>query len=292
MTKMRGVLIFGASGTIGSYIYDLLKKNKYKVIGTYNKNPKDELIFFDLRKSSIKELNLNGINYAVICSALTKLDKINENPEISYEVNVRGTIRIIKELEENSIKPIFFSSASVFDGEKGGYKEEDERKPISIYGKQKVEVEDFIIKNIKEYIIIRPGKVFGYRKGEGVLFSEWLEKYYKNEEIKLADDEMLSPTFAGDIARGVKIIIEKNLNGIYHINYPFYYSRYEMCKKFFKKIGIRDAKITRCSIKDFNFLEKRMMKSYLDTSKFLKETRFKYTNIEDCFEKIKENITR
>lgn len=124
MNKENGVLILGASGLIGRYLYKLLKEENWKVVGTYNSNPKEDMIYFDLINSSLNKIDLTGIKYCIISSALTHIDKCKENPEYSNEVNVKGIKKTIKEAYENGLIPVFLSSASVFDGEKGGYIEE------------------------------------------------------------------------------------------------------------------------------------------------------------------------
>lgn len=286
MENKNGIIIFGASGLIGRYLYDYLKETEKNVIGTYFENKKENMVHYNLISSSIDELDLKNVKYAVISSAATKLDKCKDNPKYSHKVNVLGIKKVIKEISEKGIIPVFLSSASVFDGIDGGYTEDNKRNPISLYGKQKVEVEDFIISDFKDYLIIRPGKIFGIKKGEGVLFTDWYEKYKKNEEILCADDEQLAPTYAKDVAEGIAILIQKNSRGIYHINYPEHFSRYEMALNFFSFLGINYEKLKRCSIKDFNFSERRMENSYLNTSKFLKETGFRFTPLEECYKDI------
>ena len=285
----KGVLILGASGLIGSYLYKLLKQKGIKVLGTYTNNKKDEMFYFDLVNSSVDDLPLGGIKYAILCSAVTKLDKCKDNPEHSYSINVTATKKIIKELAHRGIVPVFLSSASVFDGVKGDYVEEDIKNPITEYGRQKAEIDDFVVSNIKDYLIVRPGKVFGLRKGEGVLFSEWFEKYNNKEEIICADDERLSPHYVVDVANGIFNLLEKDLRGIYHMNPPKNFSRFEMVNNFFNFLGINDARITRCSIDDFNFSEKRPKNTFLNASKFIDETGFKFTDLEDCYVKISLN---
>jgi len=286
MNGNKGVIIFGASGLIGRYILKEFKNNGWKTIGTYNHNMVEGMIHFDLKETKLDKINLEGVRYGIISSAMTKLEECRKNPIESNLINVLGVKRIIKELTLRGIVPVFISSAAVFDGENGGYTEEDLKNPISIYGKQKAEVEDYIIKNYKDYLIIRPGKVFGIKKGEGVLFSEWMDKYNKGEEIKCADDEMLSPTYVGDVARGMRALLDKDSRGIYNINFYKFFSRYQMAIEFFNYLGIKDMKIKRCSINDFNFSEKRMMNSYMNSSKFIKETGFKFTPLEECYKLI------
>lgn len=283
--KCEKIIIIGASGLIGRYLLKHLKETGKEVIGTYNKNKKEGLVYFNLLNSSVKELLLKDVKYAIICSAIVKIDECKKNQEYSEKINVDSTQRIIKELSEKNIIPVFISGAVVFDG-KGDYKEKDIRNPPNEYGRQKKKVEDFLIKNIKEFLIIRLGKVFGVNQEEGI-FSEWIDKYKKNEEIPCIYDEKLSLTYAGDIAKGISILLEKNKRGIFHIDSGVHKSRFEFARDFFNYLGIKDVKIKKCSVSDFNFLEKRAKNQLLNSSKFLEETGFEFTPIEKCYEMIK-----
>ncbi len=288
--EKQRILVIGARGLIGSYLYDLLKKQNKKVIGTYfeEKDKREDLLFFDITKDNIDNLPLENISHGVICAAVTKLDVCKENPEYSRKVNVEFMTKVISELSKRGIIPIYFSSASVFDGVKGGYKEEEiqERNPTSLYGEQKVEVENFLFSNIGDYLIVRPGKVFGLKEDEGVLFAHWLSQYKNNQEIKCADDEKLAPTFSGDVARAISFLIEKNARGIWHINPNLQISRYNMAKDFFYYLGIRDATIIKCSIDDLGLAEKRPKNTYTNADKLI-NLGFKFTPLKETFEMIK-----
>lgn len=287
MRQSDGILILGASGLAGRYLFNSMRDRK-KIIGTYCNNEQENLVHFDISKDSLDKLDLENIRYGVICSAIAKVDKCKDDLEYSNKVNVVGITRMITELTERNILPIFFSSAAVFDGELGGYKENDERNPLGIYGRQKLEIEDFLIDNFPDFLLIRPGKIFGLNLGEGGLFADWIHKYRKNERIMCAYDERISPIYAGDLARAVETLIDMDKRGIYNIN-PFGgYNRVELARKFFAYLGINDAKIISCSTKDLGFSEKRAKNTWMNSNKFTGETGFKFTSLEDCFKLIKE----
>ncbi|MCK5043476.1 sugar nucleotide-binding protein [Candidatus Pacearchaeota archaeon] len=287
--EINGILILGASGLIGRYTFDHLKKQGKKVIGTFYKNKNPELIYFDVVKSPINELPIKGLELAIICSAISKIDECKKDVGYSQQVNVENLKRSIYQLSEKNIVPVFISSAAVFDGVLGGYKEDNIRNPINIYGKQKLEVEDFILKNFEKYLIVRIEKVFGIRKGEG-LFADWILKYKNKEKIFCADDEVFSPTYVGDVAQGLGKLIEKGMEGVFHITPQNYCNRYELAINFFDYLKIKDARIVKCSLDDFNFLDKRSKNSHLDGSRFIKETGLRFTPLEECYEYIKKQI--
>jgi len=283
----KGVVIFGASGLIGRYLFDFLKQQGREVIGTYNKNMKEGLVNFDFATDSIDKLDLKNIKYAVICSAIAKIDDCKENYDYAYAVNVEKTKKLIEDLCKKNIVVIFLSTAEVFDGT-GGEKEEDLKNPINTYGKQKKQIEDFLISNIRDYLIIRPGKVYGIEIGEGGLFADWLEKYRGNQEIPCLDEGQMAPIYVEDVAKAIFLLINKNARGIYNLSGPKNYTRFELANMFFNYLGIRDAKVTKCSIEDLNLLEPRAKNPWLDISKFIKETNFEFTSLEKIYDLIKE----
>lgn len=282
------VIILGASGLVGRYLFEEFKSERIPVIGTYNKNEKEGLVYFDILNSSIDDLELEGVKYVIICSAMVGVDNCKKNLKESREINIGGLIRLIERFSKKGIIPVFISSVFVFNG-KGNYKEDDFRNPANEYGKQKKEVEDFIIGNVDEYLIVRLGRVFGVKKGEGI-FTDIFDKYKRGEEILSNDYEELTLTYAGDIAGGIRELMKKNKRGIFHIEYGVHKNRFEFVKHFFDHLGVKDAKIKKCSIDDFNFLEPRAKNQFSDSSKFIKETGFEFTQIEKCYECVKENL--
>jgi len=290
MKNSKGIIIFGASGLIGRYLYRRLKDQGKKVLGTCYQTKVDGLIPFNLADFSLSTIDLHGIDSAVICSAITKLDRCRENPERANRINVTGTETLLTELQNRNIFPVFFSSASVFDGVTGNYTEDDPKNPTTLYGQQKARIDDFILREIRQYLILRPGKVFGTHKDEGVLFADWLGKYLRKETIRCADDEQLSPVWAEDIARAIQILLDRGARGIYHVNPPHHFSRYDLATLFFRRRGIADAQVERCSIDDFNFTETRPRNTFLDASKFMRETGFEFTPLETIFPRITGKI--
>lgn len=289
--KNEEIFIFGASGFIGGYLFNYMKKNNKKVSGTYNRNKKPGLLFFDTANSSIDEIKLDGVKYGVICSTLANIDTCVKDLDYSNRVNVTGLENLMLGLKKNKITPVFISSGAVFDGMLGGYKEEDPRNPQNVYGIQKKQMEDFIMNNFENYLILRIGKVFGINKTDnGKIFMDWIERYRRNEEIKCAYDEELSLTSIGDAVKCIDLLLNKNKQGVFHIDSGIHKSRFNFANDFFKYLGIEDAKLKACSLDDFNFSDKRAKKPYLDSSKISRELEFLFTPLERYYEIIKNQI--
>jgi dTDP-4-dehydrorhamnose reductase len=103
-----------------------------------------------------------------------------------------------------------------------GFDEEAPTHPISNYGKSKVMGEKAVQKFGQQYYIIRPSKIFGKpAKSESAkksFFDVMLEVGKKNKEVKAVDEETSCFTYAPDLAKKTKEIIESNKAfGIYHV---------------------------------------------------------------------------
>ena len=68
------------------------------------------------------------------------------------------------------------SSDGVFDGIKGDYSEKDKPNPVHRYGFIKYELEKFLIKSKKEYLILRFGKIISKSMNDQTLFTEIISK--------------------------------------------------------------------------------------------------------------------
>ena len=142
------ICLIGASGSIGWPLYNFLKK-KIKIIGTFNNNKKKNLIKFSLgrKNSEINLLNkLDEKDVVIFLAAKTNVSWVYKNPYKAHKINCNYTINFLKKLINKRIRIIYLSSAEVFNGKKGFYKESSLPNPVNVYGKSKCKIEKFLKK--------------------------------------------------------------------------------------------------------------------------------------------------
>ena len=137
MSQNPSFIITGASGYMGLHLLKALSE-KYSVKGTYANRPFPTGIQFDLMSSDPQTLPLSGVNYAVIFSAVSKIDFCKTNPELSRKINVSGVQKLLHELKRRRIFPIYASSDGVYPGIKGNYKESEPLLPKNNYSWSKL----------------------------------------------------------------------------------------------------------------------------------------------------------
>lgn len=152
-----------------------------------------------------------------------------------------------------------------------GFDENDKPKPISNYGKSKLLGEKEVVKNAKKYYIIRLSWLFGKpaisQIAKRSFFDVMLELGKKNKEVKVVNDETGQFTYAPDLAKKTKEIIESRKPfGIYHVVNSDPCTWYEAVVELYRQAKIR-TKIIPVSSAEFLRPAKRPAYSVLLNTK-------------------------
>ena len=274
-------LIFGASGYLGNHLYNFLSQKEKKVYGTYFRNKKKGLIYFDISKMKINSLKfIDSIDYAVIMSAVnSNVNDTNKNLNKTLKINLNKTKKLLEDCLKYGLTPVYISSDGVFDGKKGNYEENDVLNSLNHYGKIKKKIEKFIIKKFNNYLIIRVSKVFGLQKNDKTLITSIFNEMKKKRKVFFSDDQFFSPIYVFDLCKYIYFLIKFKNKGIFHLSSIQSTSRYEVAKKIKQKFALKKVKIIRKPINKFNFSEKIPLNTTLNSRKFLKLFKIKPKSI-------------
>ena len=264
------ILIIGASGLIGNNLLKFFKKKKLKVFGTYYKNKIKEKnsLKFNILKDNFSSLkNLETFSHVIIVSGgKKKLDEIEDNYNLEKKIGYEKLKNIIKVCKKIGIKVIFFSSDAVFDGKKGNYTELSKRNPLNKYGQIKCLTENFIKKNLTNYLIIRISKVLSSNKRDNNILND-IKKSLKSKNSFFANDEFFSPIFVNDICIHLQKLLNNDSRGIFHLKSLKKISRYQLAKALSKKLKM-NIQIKKSELRLFKLKAKRGLKLYLNTNKY------------------------
>ena len=157
----------------------------------------------------------NEFDSIIHAAAMTSVRQCESEKKLSWDTNVVGTKNLVDattEFRSNS-KFIYLSTACVFDGHDGMYKESSIPSPENFYALTKL-IGEQQIKNLKNYLIIRTNFV-GKQK--------WMYP-------KAFTDRFGTYLFAENVASGIKEIFDDNIEGTIHIVGDKKLSMYDLAK--------------------------------------------------------------
>ncbi len=208
------------------------------------------------------------------CAAYVRVDDAEYFADRAFAVNALGARNIALISKDLNSILMHISTDYIFDGrKKEPYIENDIPNPLNVYGNSKLAGEYFVRNTLEKYYIIRSSSLFGAAgaSGKGGNFVEtMIKKAHNNEEIKVVDDMIMSPTYTKDAAGMIKNILIKNLPfGIYHVVNKEQCSWYEFAKSIFETINIK-ANLSPIKTNTMQLKARRPMYSPLNNIKLKK----------------------
>ena len=203
MERHPTVLVTGADGQVGRALTAILPDVRAAT--------KHDL---DVTDADRVAEAVTGTDHVVHLAALTDVDRCEAEPDLAYEVNVRGTHNVVRAATSSRSRVILLSTDYVFDGRaRRPYKEEDERGPLNVYGVTKAEAEDVVEETVGS-LTMRSSWIFG----EGRNFvSTILAAARAGSDLRVVDDQRGLPTAADAVARAIAFAIDNRLEGILHV---------------------------------------------------------------------------
>lgn len=205
------VLITGANGLVGRALVGHCSASGDEVFGYDHK----ALDIADAQ--AVESVIINQRPDAVInCAAWTDVDGCESNPEKAEHVNALGPENLARASQNAGALLITISTDYVFDGQKDGfYTQRDQPRPISVYGRFKLEGERRAQEANARTIVVRTGYIFG--PGGKNFLSNVVAWAKSGKNFKAIGDYWGTPTYGYDLAVRLRELAVLDLPGIYHV---------------------------------------------------------------------------
>lgn len=200
---MEKILIIGGSGYIGSEFCKFITKKNIQVDCLDNGIYKNNFSIKKLKKKKnfkflchdLRKVKLNSDYEKIVIFAGLVGDPITKKyPLLSNSTNVKGIKKIIDFFYKKNVKLIFVSTCSNYGFLKNKIaNEKTVLNPISLYAKQKVEIENYLInlkkKSLFEPIILRFATAFGIsdRPRFDLTINEFVLNAFLKKNIEIYD---------------------------------------------------------------------------------------------------------
>lgn len=260
-------LIAGAGGMLGTALQRVLAEN-----GETFSAPGEAA--FDIcdpvavrhRVAEFAESLAPGVRGVLVnAAAYTNVERAEDDVERAYLVNQHGPVLLARAARAVGIALVHVSTDFVFDGTKEGpYAEADEPNPLSVYGTTKLAGEVSAAEEYPELMIVRTAWVFG--PGGANFPTKILDIAASRPAISVVTDEVGSPTYTIDLARGIVGLVKVGATGLFHLAGSGSCSRFELAAEVLRLAGV-SALVEPVTHEAFPTKAARPLNSVLDCSK-------------------------
>ena len=225
------VLVTGVKGQLGFDVCNELTKRNIE-----NKGIDREDCDITDENAVLSYIKNYAPDIVVHCAAYTAVDKAEDEKEICYNVNVKGTEYIARACKEINAKMVYISTDYVFEGiGETEYEIHDKAAPNNTYGLTKYQGEEAVRNILEKYFIIRISWVFGINGNNFI--NTMMKLGESRSELNVVADQIGSPTYTYDLAPLICDMIVTEKYGIYHATNEGYCSWADFAEYIFSITG-------------------------------------------------------
>lgn len=266
---MKRIVIVGAGGRLGVALARAYG-GEFDVVGFNHAQ-------LDLGKPEQLRETLGALEFDALINtaAQTNVDRCETHQEEAFALNGEAPGVLAEICATKNARFIHISTDYVFDGEKREpYTEEDEARPISVYGESKREGERRALAANERALVVRVSWVFGPDRPS---FVDWaIGQAREHEEVKAIADKWATPTYTLDLAAWLKPLLGgmRDVKGVLHLanSGECSWQEYaqwalECCRA--EGIPMKARKIGAQSLADMkSFIAKRPVHTVLSTARY------------------------
>lgn len=292
--KKLNILLTGANGQLGQalmHLPDLSEKVQW-IVTDY-----EELDITD-PESVDSFITRTAPDLIINCAAYTAVDLAEKEYEKALLINAKGPENLGAAAKMAGIPLIHISTDYVFSGQSWKpYVETDLPDPRSAYGKTKLAGEQALLKTGGKVVIVRTSWL--YSEFGKNFFLTMLRLGKDRDSIGVVSDQVGSPTYAGDLARGLMRVVDRFEEGRVWTDHPEIYhfcntgtaSWFDLTQAIMEIAGL-PCRIHPLSTEQYPLPAARPAYSMLDTRKFRNvfwpDLPYWRTSLHLCFERYQE----
>lgn len=147
-----------------------------------------------------------------------RLKSCELDPEMAHRVNVLGTGNVARLCRDYHSKLIHLSIDLVFGGrEEGGYCEDDDTDPVTVYGAKMVEAEAIVQELVDDPIVLRISLPMGISFNGHAGAVDWIAaRFRQGKPATLYFDEVRTPTYTDCMNRLFHHLFSTSISGLFH----------------------------------------------------------------------------
>jgi dTDP-4-dehydrorhamnose reductase len=258
------VALLGASGQLGSDLRTAL--TGHDVVAFVHND-------FDVRDTARAREQLTACHPDVVLNstAFHKVELCEEDPDTAFAVNATAAQGLAKLAHELGAQFVHLSTDYVYGGTAvRPLTEAVSPAPLQVYGATKAAGEWLIQLAHPSALIVRSSGLYGVAgaSGKGGNFIQTVIKLAREKgQMRIVNDQFLSPTYTADLAVAILRLIERRVNGIVHVTNSESCSWYDLASHVVTTAGL-SATVSPISTAEFGAKVRRPAYSVLDNERW------------------------
>lgn len=228
----KNVLITGGAGFFGSKLTEKFLDKGYNVTVYDNLSFSDDGVKPFLSNNKYQFINGCVTDLSLLESVAAKNDIIinlaayvgepicKANKDTVYKINTDSAKFLSKFCNDNNKQFLFLSTCSNYGKNDSMVDENSELNPLGLYSDSKIKAENYIIENVKSYLILRCATLFGvsHRMRVDLTINQFLYEINKDGFVSVYGEEAWRPYLhVEDACNMIIISLEGNLTGVYNL---------------------------------------------------------------------------
>ncbi len=247
------LLITGASGLLGlnmalrcAAAHEVTGVARGRLVGLPFAYRRADLTDFAALPALLDEVQPEAV---IHCAALADVDACEKQPALAQRVNADLPGELARLCAARGVRLVHLSTDAVFDGAKDGfYTEEDAPNPLSAYARSKLAGERAVQAALPEAVIARVN-FFGWSaSGRRSLAEFFFRNLRDGRPVKGFTDVHFCPLFVDDLSDLLLAMLEKGLQGLYHVVGSQALSKYEFGVALARQFGFDESLIAPVSV--------------------------------------------
>jgi len=191
------------------------------VVATFHQRPVEGGMQLDIADAAaVRALVATTRPDAVILAAADpSVERCEREPDATRRINVDAAATVRDTAREHGALFVVFSSEYVFDGTAGTYREDDARRPLNEYGRQKVALED-LARDVPRHLVLRISGVFGRQSIRINFVLQLVDRLRAGREFDVPSDQLITPTDAASLGRAAVELMDGGRAGVFHAAGP------------------------------------------------------------------------
>jgi len=246
-------LIVGAKGQVGSQMKRALEAEggPGRVLATA-REPEAGWLQLDLAELSDAAqadavLRDHALDMILCVGGMTFVDGCEAEPDVAHRINARGPAVLAAYARGRGLPFVYFSTEYVFDGtleNAGPYAEDAETRPLSVYGRSKLDGEHGVFEAHSQALVIRTTVVYGPDERRKNYVYSLMKNLAAGTPMMVPEDQVSTPTYNRDLARATLGLVAAGESGVFNVCGPELMGRMQFARSVAERLGL-DASLLR-----------------------------------------------